>query len=193
MNTKHILSSTLMGAAILLGLASPIFAQSPTLRPRQERREERQENRQKRQELRTEIRCDSVNARIDDRIKHFNVRKNNMVNRQKRIAERATKFANRIEKKGYDVSKVRSDLETLRGVVATSDSDYSAFIKKLEEAKQFDCGDSQGAFKQAVEESRAAMVKFRSDVKAIRDFVRNTLRPDLQALRGQNPSPSPSG
>lgn len=193
MNTKHILSSTLMGAAILLGSASPIFAQSPTLKPWQERAQERQKNRQEKQELRTERRCDRVNARIDNRINWFNARKDDVVARQKRINERVTEFVNRLEGKGYDVSKVRSDLETLKGMVATFDSDYAVFVGKLEETKQFDCGNSEGAFKQAVEESKAALAKFRADVKASWDFIRNTLRPDLQALRGQkNPTPAAS-
>jgi len=192
MNTKYILTNTALGLTVLLGSVSPALAQSPTLTPWQEGVQERQGNRQERRELRTERRCDLVRTRINARIRHFGVRRDNVFAHQKRMVERITEFINRLEEKGYDVSKVRSDLETLGGMIQIADSDYAAFVKELEEVKHFDCNDSQDAFKQALEEARAALAKYRSDVEAVSDFIKNTLRVDLQALREQNPSPSPT-
>ena len=195
MDSKYILTIAVLGITVLFGSNSNVLAQSPTLpsgRPWQERVQQRIENVKERQELRVERRCDLVNARIDARIRHFNLRKDNILARQKRIKERVLAFINRLERKGYDVSRVRGDLETLGGMVQTADSDYAVFIRELEEAKQFDCGDSQGAFIKALGEARAALAKFRTDVKNIWDFIQNTLRPDLKALREQNPSSSPT-
>ena len=72
MNTKYILTSAILGVAVLAGSVSPIFAQSPTSRPWQEKAQDRQENRQEKQEERMERRCDLVNNRIDARINHYN-------------------------------------------------------------------------------------------------------------------------
>ena len=192
MNTKYILTSLALGLTVLLSSVSPALAQSPTLTPWQEGVQERREDRQERRELRRERRCDLVRTRIDARIRHFGVRRDNVFARQERIRERITEFVDRLEEKGYDVSKVRSDLETLDGMIQTANPNYAAFIKELGEVKHFDCNDSQDAFKQALEEARAALATFQSDVKAISDFIENTLRVDLQALREQNPSPSPT-
>jgi hypothetical protein len=41
-----------------------------------------------------------------------------------------------------------------------------------------------------MDESRAALVKWRDQIKANREYINTTLRPDLQALRGKNPSPA---
>lgn len=174
MNTKYILTSTVVGTAILLGSVAPTLAQTATPNSRPEKR------------------CEAVNARIDNRIIQFDRSKANIITRQEKINERLAEFINGLESKGYDVSTVRGDLETMKGMVTTSDSDYTALINQLKETKQLDCGDSKGVFKQAVEEAKTVLAKFRADVKTITDFVKNTLRPDLKALKGQNPGSTTS-
>ncbi|KKS78881.1 MAG: hypothetical protein UV54_C0048G0003 [Candidatus Beckwithbacteria bacterium GW2011_GWA2_43_10] len=173
MNAKYILTSTLIGTSVLFSSVAPAVAQSPKLNSKQEERAGK--------------RCELVNGRIDARIAKFNGKKDNVVSKQRKIKERLTKLADRLEQKGYDVSKVRSDLEILDEMVKTADLDYVAFIKELDETKQFDCGNAQGSFREALEQSKTALAKFRDDVKAVREFIKNTLRPDLKALKGQNP------
>lgn len=190
MNIKQILLTSLTAGSILLGFASTAFAQSPTTAPWQQRAQERQEARQERVENRVERRCDIVNNRIDARISHYEAHYNDVEARMARVTERTNEFINRLETKGYDVSKVRSDLSTLEGMRTTRRSLYTAFINELKEAKQYDCGDSEGAFKAAMDESRAALAKWRDQIKANREYINTTLRPDLQALKGQNPSPA---
>jgi septal ring factor EnvC (AmiA/AmiB activator) len=152
--------------------------------PGQKRAQERQEARQERIENRAEGRCNIINNRIGARISRYEKHYKDVEARMDRISKRIGEFINRLESKGYDVSKVRSDLSTLEGMRTTQRNLYAAFISELKEAKQYDCGDSGGAFKNALAESRAALVKWRDQIRANREFVRTTLRPDLQALRG---------
>jgi chromosome segregation ATPase len=190
MNIKQTLLTGVTAGSVLLGSASIVFAQSPTTAPWQQKAQERQEARQERIEDRAERHCDIVNKRIDARISHYEQHYNDVEARMARVTQRTTDFINRLETKGYDVSKVRSDLATLEEMRATRRNLYTAFINELEEAKQYDCGDSEGAFKTAMEESRGALAKWRDQVKANREYINGTLRPDLQALRGQNPNPA---
>jgi GTP1/Obg family GTP-binding protein len=192
MNIKKSLLTSLTAGSILLSSTTLAFAQSPTTAPWQERAQERQEARQERIENRVERRCDIVNNRIDARISRYEDHYEDVEARMTRVTERMNEFVNRLESKGYDVAKVRSDLATLKEMRTTRRSLYTSFINKLEETKQYDCGDSEGAFKNALGESRNALAEWWNQIKSNRDFIRNTLKPDLQALRGQNPSPAPT-
>jgi GTP1/Obg family GTP-binding protein len=182
----------LIGAAAVFFTTMPAQAQSPSPTSWQERFQNRQEIRQEKREQRVERRCDLVNGRIDARINRYREHYDEVEARLARIAERGNQFIARLEAKGYDVSQVKEDLTALTAMRTTRRNLYSDFIAKLEAAKQYDCGDSQGAFKDALTEARAALAKWREQVKTIHDFMQNTLRPHLKALRGQNPSPAPA-
>jgi hypothetical protein len=178
--------------AILLGLTFYVSpAQAETRREEaMDRLEERQTTiiqlREDKRDDRVQRRCDLVNAQIDRRITFFNARKDDILARQKRIAEHLTAFVDRLEEMGYDVSEVRNDLEMLQQMIAASDGDYAAFIEKLEATKEFDCEDPDGAFVAAVREAREALETYRASVKENRTFIRETIRPDIQALREQD-------
>lgn len=199
MKIKHTLFGLTVSSFLLLSSASPAFAQSPSAVPWQQRVENRQETRQEVQdqiqanvEGRVELRCDLVNNKIDIRITRYNQNYDEVEARITRVTERMNEFADRLETKGYDVTEVRNDLQTIKEMKTTRRSYYTAFIQKLEATKQYDCGESEGAFRSSLTESRAALTTYRSQVKSVWDFINNTLKPDLQALKGQNPNPATS-
>jgi len=190
MEIKQKFIAGLAFGSIFLASTSVVLAQSPTSTAWQEKVQNRQEARQERIENRVEKRCDVVNNRIDARIKRYEEHYNDVEARMAKITQRTSDFINRLETKGYDVLKVRSDLSTLEGMRTTRRNLYTAFINELKEVKQYDCADSEGAFKNALNESKTALTKWKDQIKLNREYIRNTLRPDLQALRGQNPSPA---
>lgn len=173
MKNKFILAAYLAGSIIFSMPATAVLAQSPSVFPRQDERLGK--------------RCEKVNAKIDAQINRFNANKEKITKQQENIIKRSTEFINRLKAKGYDVSKVQTDLETIAAMVKTADNDYVLFIQKLEQTKQLDCGQAQGSFRQTAEEARNLLKTFRTDAKEIKDFVRNTLRPDLKALKEQKP------
>lgn len=146
------------------------------------RLEQRGQNKLDRVERRTEGRCEAVNKRIDNRIAHYEDNYTRIEERMARITERMDKFVARLEGKGYDVTKVKADVATLTQMRETRRSLYTNFINELKETKQYDCGDSQGAFKTSLEEARMALSKWRDQVKANHDFLENTLRADIKAV-----------
>lgn len=185
MKKSHLVSLGLITGLIFLSSGYVVMAQSPTPVTRQERVQARQEIRQENINNRVEARCDLVNQRIDNRISRFQENFDQVEAGMARVTTRTNDLINRLETKGYDVSQVRSDLVTLEGMRSTRRSLFEAFMAELEATKQYDCGDAQGAFKTALTESREALKTWGDQVKANRDFIRTTLRPDLQALRAQ--------
>jgi len=172
---------------VILGsqYAQVVQAQSASLAPWQERAAERQDAREERVEERVERRCEMVNSRIERRISFYEEHYAQVEARMERVTSRLDELTDRLEAKGYDVSQVRGDLTTLETMRGTRRNLYTAFIDELQETKQYDCGDSEGAFRSTLEQSREALAKWREQIKANHDFIQDTLRPDLQALREQ--------
>lgn len=140
-----------------------------------------------------EKRCEAAIRIIDKRIEQYNKTKDAHLMKYKNMKEHFLALADRLDKKGLDTSKLRADGKTLDNMIAKAASDYAAFIQKLTDAKQFPCGTSQGAFKNAMEQARAQLKVFHSDVKDIRSFFKTVIRPDLQALRAQNKAKEGTG
>lgn len=72
-------------------------------------------------------------------------------------------------------------------MLTTAATEYASFISKLESSKNYDCGESKGKFKEMVAESKTELSTFRTQAKAIADFIKNTIMPDLKAIRAQKP------
>lgn len=131
--------------------------------------------------------CEAVNKRIDARINNYNERKDLHIKKNQANVVRWGELATRLEAKGYDVTKLRADLKTLDGMLTTAATNYTNFVSKLETTKDYDCGESKGMFKESLAESKTVLATFRTQAKAISDFIKNTIMPDLKALHSQKP------
>lgn len=132
-----------------------------------------------------EKKCETVIKRLDQRIDQYDKTKDTHLIKYKNTKDNFLALAERLDKKGYDTSKLRADGKTLDDKIATAAADYQSFIQKLEAAKQYPCQTSQGTFKKAMQDARTQLKVFHSDVKDIRNFFKTVIRPDLQAIRAQ--------
>lgn len=137
-------------------------------------------------------RCERIEARVAGRVAHFKSVNDRHATHYRNLALRVRKIIDTLSSRGYDTAIVEGDLKTLNQMIQHAADDHAAFITQLEEAQAFDCGKSEGAFRQAMQEARDALKVVRDDARAIKDFYQNTLRPHIQDLRNQHPSPSPS-
>lgn len=186
---QNIMKALMSGASALAiftaTFASPVFAGPLNLPTRIEKRIEKVERGE-------EKLCASVNNRIDNRISAYNNNKEKHLIAYKNIKERAAHLADRLDKKGYNTTKLRADGQTLNDKITKAAADYTNFITKLAQAKTQDCGNAQGVFRTTVKEALAILVTFRADVADIRVFIRTVLHPDIRALKSQTPKPTPS-
>jgi len=134
---------------------------------------------------RVEMRCELVNKRIDLTIARYESNKEKHIQKYNAIKDKVTGVLNKLEGKEYDVSTVREDLKTLDSMIQDFSSLYRTFIEKLEIAKSYDCGNSDGQFLKALDEARLQLLQVRSKALDIRLFVLETLRPDLSDLKNQ--------
>lgn len=138
------------------------------------------------------VRCDVWNKRVNVRINNFNSRKDAHIANYNRISDYLGNLADEYDAKGYDTSKLRADGVTWDQMVVDLGNDYAAFIKRIEETEDLVCGSSGGEYKQTLQEAKTMLSTVRSDARAIRVYYYNTIKPDIQALKAQNPSPTPA-
>lgn len=139
-----------------------------------------------------EERCQNIETRIETKIAKFHNNKERHVNGYKKAAERLQNLADKLDARGYDTSQVRADYQTLNQKILKFAQDYANFIAQLEETQQHACGQSEGAFKQALAEARDALKVVREDSLDIRNFYQTVVRPHVLDLKNQTPNASPS-
>jgi len=131
-------------------------------------------------------RCSAVERRVEGRIKMYEENRDPHFARFEKFAERISMFADNAEDKGFNVTKVREDINILDEKIAKLENDYDAFIEKLKETRNFTCGHSEGRFKEALNESRAQLRVVREDVNDIKKFFREVIKSDLNDLRKES-------
>lgn len=173
-NKVIVLSALVLPAMFIAPLFTSVSAQSNF-----------QENVQERRQEFLDTRCQNVTSRIDNRIERYNENKVRHIDNYNKIKDKLSETGNNLEDKGYDVTELRNDLQTLDSKIKEFAQSYTTFVNTLNDSKSFACGESEGAFKDKVEESRAQLKDSRDLAKEIRDYIQDVIRPDLVDLREQ--------
>ncbi|MDP1833727.1 MAG: hypothetical protein U0944_00425 [Candidatus Moranbacteria bacterium] len=142
------------------------------------------EQQQKREETR-EQRCARIQERIANGSTDADNRKEKHMSVYGNMVDRISKFITRLADDDYDVSKIQADLAVLEEKIQKFSDDYATQVAKIGDTKNLACGQSDGDFKNGLVEARAMMKNVRADAADIREYMLKTVRPDIQALRGQ--------
>lgn len=130
-------------------------------------------------------RCTLLVQRIDSIITRFTVKKDDHIERYNKVIE----F---LKSKGPVGEPLDSDMKNLNQMVITLAKDYDAFIGKLETSKQYACGTSQGAFKQAIQDARLQLDVVKADANNAKSFWLTTVKPHLKEYIGsKRATPTP--
>jgi len=161
--------------AAFLTFTKTVSAQTPTLTDRQT------------------IRCTQITNRIEQRITIHESRKDNILARYQRTVDRLKLANDRLKALGYDTSKLEADYQVYNEKILKIGQDYEVVIAKLEESKGYACAASQGQFASIVRAAQNQLNTVRQDITNAKQYYWNTVKPDIQALRGQkHPSPVPT-
>ncbi len=185
-----------------LSLTSPILALTSTAElkltqaaGRIAQKEDRLASREGKLASRSAQLCENVFKRIDARINNYNVRKDNLIPIYQAALTRWQKLATSLSAKGYDTTKLTADLGTLKTMLDTATAQYKAFVDEFSALKTMDCVTAKTQFLTLLSSSKTKLAAFRQSAKDIHDFIKTTIKADLQALRKQakpTPTPGPS-
>jgi hypothetical protein len=133
----------------------------------------------------TEERCKRIQERVDSKIALFEEKKKSHVAVYENIKKRISSIIEKASAKGYDTSKLKSDLIVLEEKITTFTNDYASYLSKIKGSKNFTCRHSEGDFKGELVEARALLKTVHADAQDIRNYVANTIKPDIKALKDQ--------
>lgn len=202
MKISYLLSISILG--VYLCLPATVFAEQDDSREstkdrperietrmneREEKKEVREETRdQKReeaQEQRMEKRCEVVGTLVDKRISIFEQNKGNHVENYNKLKTRLSGIATKLNDKGFDTTELVADLATFDSMVKEYAAKYMSFIETLKSSKEVVCGESDGAYKNKLEESKSMLKELKQMRAHIREFYLNEIRADIKVLREQ--------
>ena len=152
---------------LFLLFAFPVFAKdaTPSASPRQE------------------IKCQIISRKLTQAIGNYGTRKDLHVASYQRLSTRLTKVADSLTAKGADTAKLKTDLATLNTMIEKLSTDYQAFIANLSTSQTQACTLTLEQIKTKLADARTLLKDFRTQSKAIHNFIKNTIRKDLLALR----------
>jgi hypothetical protein len=202
MKISYLLSMSILG--VYLCLPVTVFAEQGDSREftkdrperietrmdeREEKKEVREETRdQKREEVkeqRMEKRCEVVGTLVDKRINIFEQNKGSHVENYNKLKTRLSEIATKLKDKGFDTTELVADLTTFDLMVKEYAAKYMSFIDTLKSSKEVVCGESEGAYKNKLEESKGMLKELKQMRENIREFYLNEIRVDIKALRNQ--------
>jgi hypothetical protein len=132
-----------------------------------------------------ENRCDKAEDIINNRIKIYQKRREFFIDRYQILKERLTNLASRLDKEGYDVSQLTTDLDTADTKLTALTKKYTEFINSLTELQSLECGNSDGKFADKLKETKEMLVEIKTDVLALRKFFETTIKDDIKDLKDQ--------
>lgn len=188
---RLLFSSFVVAGAVL---SSPrIFAQGnsntlPATQPGSqaiERIQERLDNREEAIGKMLENRCERLTARIQSRIQNFETNRERHRERYQFLSGRLSDIAARLKAKGYDTAALEAHLQEFDGMVGNYEREYAEFIEALKLTVNFACGQSEGAFADALAGSHQKLQLARQTRVEIRNYYRNVIRVDIGDLRNQ--------
>ncbi|HLB51543.1 hypothetical protein A3F07_01410 [candidate division WWE3 bacterium RIFCSPHIGHO2_12_FULL_38_15] len=130
-------------------------------------------------------RCEIITNNIDNRINAYNNKKNAHLKRYENLKNLVSKIIANLEEKGYEVTELKTALNELDTKIKKYASDYDAFIDALKNTQNYACGESEGAFLNALEASKTALQTVLQDTRDIHSYYIDVIKKAVSDLRDQ--------
>jgi hypothetical protein len=131
------------------------------------------------------LRCQNVESKINFEITRYENHKNHTTTMYDRISARLDTIVERLQAKDIDTTALESEIVAFKAKSKIVKADYESYIALLEETKQYTCGQSEGEFKNKLNEARTQLQKTRGSLVNARSFYQTNVVPAMQALRQQ--------
>ncbi|MBP6943037.1 MAG: hypothetical protein KBB55_03260 [Candidatus Buchananbacteria bacterium] len=127
--------------------------------------------------------CAAVEARIDARIKNYDQSHDRQLQAYLNVRERINRIILRLDALDVNTTELRVDLKTLDSKIAKLRTDYGAYIVALREVRVYSCVTANTDFTGELKEARQILTTVQTDIKDIRDYYHNTIKPDIREVK----------
>ena len=141
-----------------------------------------------RKEGNLEKRCDRMQSNIEKRIEMYNQRKDVHKAAYERFLTKVAEIIEKLETKGKDTTQIAQEVEKLETLVKEFATSVESSVAMLEDANDYNCGQSEGEFKTRIQNTRVSFESTRKAAEAVREqmkVVRETIR---EAIKTRNTS-----
>lgn len=174
---------------VLLIVLSIAFAGNQTNAEEINPQNRRLENMEKK-EGNMERRCELMQSNIEKRIEMYNRRKDVHKAAYERFLTKVEEIIERLEAKGKDTTQIVQEVEELKALIKEFSTSVETSVTMLEEANDYNCGQSEGEFKTRIQDTKVSFEATRESAKAVREqmkMVKETIR---EAVKARNTSES---
>jgi hypothetical protein len=185
---------------ILASLATPIWAIEPGMssvrsevKLQREQLQEARELAETNREENREAKCDLIETRINTRLNQTEQNRDRHYNIFQGVRTRVGALITQFEHRGCDVAGLKTNLTKFDALIADFAAAFREFTASMQATREYRCGESEGKFAQAAQESRGKSLALRTASQAVHAFFKNTIQPELmQQAKICQPSPKPS-
>ncbi len=132
---------------------------------------------------RIKLRCLAVQTNI----KVLNIRvesiQTNRSEAYSKIVNKLNDLVTKLETQAYDTASFKENIATLTAMVDAYKADMTEYSQAVDDLTAIDCSQDPTSFKGALETARTQHGKLVGEVRDIREFVTNTIKPQLQTIR----------
>lgn len=129
--------------------------------------------------------CTRVTTHVETLKTRLTNDENIRLNRHQNVIDRLNTIIARLKANNINSDKLTADVAALTEKKAKWQTEYTLLLSKLDATKQYACGASQGQYVQAVKDARAQRLVMHNANMDFWNYVRNTVRPDIQTIRTQ--------
>ncbi|MCE7936273.1 hypothetical protein DYH10_00560 [Candidatus Saccharibacteria bacterium CPR2] len=113
----------------------------------------------------------------------------NIKTNRKKIYERLTgkveELLPGVKEAGIDTTKLEADIAQLKTLLNEVDANFDIYTEKLNSAVESSCQDNPSSFYELLETARNARASLIDSINKVKEFVINTIKPDLQEIKSQ--------
>lgn len=168
---KVILSALVISTVSLSALPTGVFAQKATTALAKTERKK--------------AHCTRVTTRVNDLTTRLTGDEPKRQSHYQKVIDRLNTIIAKVEAANINADKLKSDVASLTSKKTAWQAEYTTLLSKLNATKKFACGQSEGQFVQAVKDARAQRQTMHNTNMDFWNFVKNTVKPDIQSIRGQ--------
>ncbi len=132
-----------------------------------------------------EKRCEALQKMLRTRVVTYKQNRDTHINTYQRIQDRVKSYVVKAKAQGLDTSTLEADLVTLQVKIDTFGSNADTFVRKIEEANDYNCGQSEGTFMQKIKDAKELGKIAKQSTIDVRSYIRETIKTDIKNLRAQ--------
>lgn len=103
----------------------------------------------------------------------------------KNMLERLTKLSEKLAAKGVDATQLTSQIAELGSLIDVFNAELAEYKETVADLAKMDCAADATAFQASLEAARTARTETADSAKAVKAYLKETIKPTLSELRAQ--------